>query len=180
MAEIFLLAVAVGLGNFAAAIGIGIGGVDATTRLRVALVFGGFEAAMPVVGLLLGRRIAGPLGSRAALLGGALLIATGLYGLVQARRAHGQDTSSASLPMRRLLVVGAALSIDNLVVGIALGTSDVSLIAAISIIAVVCLSMSLLGLELGRRIGGRFEQWASELGAGVLVVVGVVVATGLL
>jgi putative Mn2+ efflux pump MntP len=51
-------AVAVGLSNLAASIGIGVTGVTARTRLQVGLVFGVFEAGMPIVGLLIGQRIA--------------------------------------------------------------------------------------------------------------------------
>jgi manganese efflux pump family protein len=178
--ELLLVAAAVGLGNFAAAIGIGISGVDGRIRLRVGLVFGGFETAMPILGLLLGRRIAGPLGSKASLLGGALLIATGLFGLVQARRARGEEDATLEMPMRRLLLIGAALSVDNLVVGLALGTSGTSLVEAVLTIGVVSIAMTLVGLELGCRLGSRFEEWAGELGAAVLVAVGVVVAAGVL
>lgn len=179
MLEIALVAVAVGLGNFAAAVGIGIGGVDRSTRIRVGVVFGAFEALMPLVGVLLGRRIAAPLGSKASLLGGILLICTGLYGLIQSRR-HAGEPDAAALPMRRLLLVGAALSIDNLIVGLALGTSNASLATAVITIGIMSVAMSLLGLELGVRLGARFEKWAGEIGAGVLVVVGIVVACGVL
>jgi len=41
---ILLVAVSVGLDNFAAAIGIGLSGLDAKLRLQVAIVFGVFEA----------------------------------------------------------------------------------------------------------------------------------------
>jgi len=76
--------------------------------------------------------------------------------------------------------VGAALSIDNLVVGIALGTAGTSLVLAVVTIAVVSVMMSLIGLEVGGRIGVRFEMVAGELGALVLIAVGIVVMTGLL
>ena len=82
--------------------------------------------------------------------------------------------------MRRLLIVGAALSVDNLVVGIALGASGSSLVLAVVMIAIVSVVMSLAGLELGSRLGARFERWAGELGSFVLVIVGIVVMTGLL
>ena len=58
MVALLLVAVSVGLSNFAAAIGIGTGGVDNRIRLRVALVFGLFEAGMPILGLFLGQRFA--------------------------------------------------------------------------------------------------------------------------
>ena len=90
MLALLLLAAALGLDNFAAAIGIGVGGVRGATRVRVAVVFGLFEAGMPVLGLLLGHGLADSLGEVARWLGGAVLIAVGLIqgaGLVRARRA---------------------------------------------------------------------------------------------
>jgi putative Mn2+ efflux pump MntP len=74
---LLLAAVAVGLGNLAASIGIGVAGVDTRTRLRVAIVFGTFEAGMPVAGLLIGRRLATELGEDVRWAAAALLIATG-------------------------------------------------------------------------------------------------------
>ena len=90
MLALLLLAAALGLDNFAAAIGIGVGGVRGATRVRVAVVFGLFEAGMPVLGLLLGHGLADSLGQVARWLGGAVLIAVGLVQgarLVRARRA---------------------------------------------------------------------------------------------
>ncbi len=173
-----MVAVAVGLGNFAAAIGIGVSGVDARTRLRVGLTFGTFETAMPIIGIALGRRVAGPLGSDATYVGAGLLIATGLYGLWQARRgdAHPEGTLST----RRLLLVAAALSVDNLVVGLALGASGTTILAAIVTIGVVSVLMTIIGLDLGSRLGARVQHRSGEIGAGVLVVVGVALACGVL
>jgi putative Mn2+ efflux pump MntP len=38
--------------------------------------------------------------------------------------------------------------------------------------------MSLLGLELGRRLGRTVEQRSQEIGAAVLVLVGIAIAAG--
>jgi len=173
-----LAAVAVGLSNFAASIGIGMSGVDARLRTRIAVVFGFFEAIMPVVGLLLGRRLADSIGASAAYLGGGLLIAAGGYGIVQARR--GSSEAPASPRLGSLVLTGAALSIDNLVIGFALGAYDVPVALAALTIAVVSVAMSLLGLEIGRRLGSSVERWSAEIGGGVLILVGVAIAAGLL
>lgn len=81
-----LVALSLGLSNFAAAIGIGVAGVDARTRVRVGVVFGIFEAGMPILGLALGHSLASTLGHAAHWVGAGLLIATGAYALIQARR----------------------------------------------------------------------------------------------
>ena len=88
MIALLLVAAALGLSNLAAAIGIGVsGGVSGRLRLRVAVVFGAFEAGMPVLGLLLGRGLASGLGGTTRWIGGGLLIAVGLYTLREARRS---------------------------------------------------------------------------------------------
>jgi manganese efflux pump family protein len=179
VAEVALIALAVGLSNFAAAIGIGLSGVDGSLRLRIAFIFGFFEAAMPLVGLLIGSRLAHSVGSAASYLGGGLLIAAGIYTVVQARR----DTSDG-LPgtpgTGNLIVTGAALSIDNLIVGFALGTHEVSVALAAIVIAVVSVGLSIAGLELGSRLGTSVEKWSAELGGAVLVLIGIAAASGVL
>jgi putative Mn2+ efflux pump MntP len=79
----------------------------------------------------------------------------------------------------QLLVTGAALSIDNLVVGFALGTTNVSLVVAVPLIVIASVSLSLLGLELGNRLGSVVERRSGEVGGVVLILVGVAVAAGL-
>jgi len=185
MLGLLLVALSLGLSNFAAAVGIGVSGIGAGTRLRVGVIFGFFETAMPIAGLLLGRSLASTLGHAAHWIGAALLIATGLYAVVQAirsqHRPQGQDPA-APVGQRtgRLLVTGAALSIDNLAVGFALGTFHVSLAVAAVIIGAVSVTLSLIGLELGNRIGTKTGERGELLGGLVLIAVGVAVATGIL
>jgi putative Mn2+ efflux pump MntP len=180
---VLLVALSLGLSNFAASIGIGIAGIDGRTRLRVGLVFGLFEAGMPVVGLLLGRSLAGTLGQSTRWIGAGLLIATGLYAIAGALRGRGKDGGHpdvASQHLGRLLVTGAALSVDNLAVGFALGSYHVNLAVAAVIIGAVSVALSLLGLELGDRLGARTGANGEILGGAVLIGVGIAVATGAL
>jgi manganese efflux pump family protein len=180
---VLLVAVSLGLSNFAASIGIGISGVDTRTRWRVGLVFGLFEAGMPIVGLLLGRGLAGALGGATRWVGAGLLIATGVWAVVQSLRGRGQsDEHQAVAGQRtgRLLITGAALSIDNLAVGFALGSYHVSLVAAAVTIGAVSVGLSLLGLELGSRLGARTGENGEILGGAVLIGVGIALAAGVL
>jgi manganese efflux pump family protein len=185
MLGVVLVAVSLGLSNFAASIGIGVGSVDARTRLRVGVSFGIFETGMPILGLLLGRSVASTLGHAAHWIGGALLIATGGYAVIQAVRSPSRDKDAdASQPaaqsLGRLLITGLALSIDNLAVGFALGTFHVNLAVAAIVIGCVSVAMALAGLELGNRIGTRAGERGELIGGLVLVGVGAVVASGLL
>ena len=192
MLALLLVAVSLGLSNFAASVGLGASGVDRRTRLRVGLVFGFFETAMPIIGLLAGRGAAGALGHATRWLGAGLLIATGVYSLVQALRS-ARDAASTGTPssgppsapppsesprLGPLLVTGLALSIDNLAVGFALGAVHVSLPVAVIVIGAVSVTLSLLGLELGHRLSTRIGGRGEILGGLVLIGVGIAVAAG--
>jgi len=87
MLALILVAASVGLSNLAASIGIGVGGVGRGTRLRVVAIFGVLEAAMPILGLVIGRSLASSIGRETKWFAAALLIAVGVYGVVQAVRA---------------------------------------------------------------------------------------------
>jgi putative Mn2+ efflux pump MntP len=182
---LLVVAVSLGLTNLAAAIGIGVGGVDARTRLQVGLAFGLFEAGMPVIGVALGQGVAAQLGASARWIGGGLLLAVGAYGLVRARRG-GEPGRRGGEPVRRgagtlawLLVTALALSLDNLLAGFALGTVSRGILIAALVIGGVSMVMSLAGLELGARIGriaGRACESASAL---MLMLLGAAIAAGL-
>jgi manganese efflux pump family protein len=200
MLALLLVAVSLGLSNFAASVGIGVAGLDGRTRLRVGLVFGAFETAMPIIGLLLGHGLAGALGRAAPWIGAGLLIATGLYALVQARGGAGREADAgqagtsqagtsqvganragpAGQAFSRLLVTGLALSIDNLAVGFALGAYRVSFTVAAIVIGAVSVALSLLGLEIGARIGTRAGDRGEIIGGVVLIGVGIAIAAGVI
>jgi manganese efflux pump family protein len=177
MLALLLVAVSAGLSNFAASIGIGTSGVDARTRLRVGLVFGVFEAGMPLVGLLIGDQLANQVGTAGRWAGAATLGAIGLYSIVSSLRRR-RDHSPLPAGQLRLLLAGFALSLDNLVMGFALGTYHAPIVVSALVIGIVSVALSLLGLE----IGARLAKWAgprAELASGVILIsVGAALASG--
>lgn len=180
MLALLLVAGSLGLNDFAGSIAVGTSGVDRRLRVRVALAFGLFEAGMPIIGLLIGRNLSHTLGSSANIIGGLLLVAVGLQATYVATRAdHGDANATfATAGTGRLLVLAAALSIDNLVVGFALGAYHAGLVVSVTVIAAVSVGLSIVGLELGARLGARVEH-NSELIAGVaLAAIGFALVAG--
>jgi putative Mn2+ efflux pump MntP len=174
---LILAAFAVGFGNFGASISIGLSGATLATRFRVGLVFGFFEAGMPLVGLLAGQGVARAVGHVTGYAGGTLLVMIGGRQLIQAFRA-GHRAPVPPPTTRRLLLTGFALSMDNLVVGFSLGVQHISVVDAVVVFAVVSVCLSVLGLEFGRRLGAVIESGAEYLGGLVLMAVGFLVAVG--
>ena len=181
---LLLVSLSLGLLNFAAAIGIGLSGVDASTRLKTGLIFGFFEALMPILGLLLGSQLAGLLGDIGTYVGAGLLILTGGYTLWQTRKqaSGGSQRNEQQRVQRvtRLLLTGFALSLDNLVVGFALSLYHVPLLLAALVIAATNAGMSLIGLELGNKLGAWLERGSELFGGVVLILVGLALAFHLL
>jgi putative Mn2+ efflux pump MntP len=78
----------VGLDNLGAAGALRISGAGSQLRLKVAVVFGVFEASMPLLGFLLGDSIAAGFGGHAKLLVGLVLCLAGVFALVQEHAAE--------------------------------------------------------------------------------------------
>ncbi|MGI8312851.1 manganese efflux pump MntP [Saccharopolyspora hattusasensis] len=183
LAGLIVIALSPGLGNFATSIALGLLGVDAQLRLKVACVFGSFETAMPLLGLTLGQQAAMRFGEVTTMAGAILLGLTGLYTVISATRSRSNpgrtDIHTWRLP--QLCAVGAALSIDNLIIGFTLGTYHTAIVLAAIIIGTASVALSLLGLELGAHLGARFGERLSkhsELCAGA-VLLAISAATGL-
>jgi manganese efflux pump family protein len=191
---LLLAGVAVGLSNLAAAIGIGVAGVNARVRLQVGVVFGVFESGMPIVGLLIGQRFASELGQAVRWPGAILLMLVGAQALVRSVRdsrkqtvpdagpggAAGAALAGGTPHLGRLLASGLVLSLDNLVVGFALGTYGVSIAEGAILIGAISVAMSLAGLELGGLLGRWAGHRSEQMGGLILILVGAAIAGGAL
>ena len=98
----------------------------------------------------------------------------------QAQDEHQPAAGTDRPRTGRLLVSGIALSIDNLAVGFALGAYHVNLAAAAVLIGVVSVTLSLVGLELGNRLGNKTGERGELIGGLVLIAVGMAIASGVL
>ncbi len=177
---LLLVAVSVGLDNFAACTALGVSGVDRALRLRVALIFGVFEGVMPVVGLLLGHSLANVFGSAVHPLPVHCWVSPAPTRSSADSATMVGVATDPKLGFRQLVPIAVALSIDNLIIGFALGAYHVNIVVAAVTIAVVSVALSLLGLEIGGQLGARLGKWSEVVGGAILVLVGVAIGTGVL
>ncbi len=72
----------------------------------------------------------------------------------------------------RVLALSVATSIDALAVGLSLGMLEVAIWYPALIIGVVTAGLTVVGMDLGSRIGSRFGRWTELAGGVVLIGIG--------
>jgi manganese efflux pump family protein len=174
--ELFLLGTVLSLDNFRTAIVLGGLRFPWRQSLRIAVVFGFWDAVAPLVGILGGQYFAQTIGSTADYVGAAVLGAYGLYLLVEASRTPAQEEVD-----ERWVLFGLPLplSVDNVVAGTSLGLQGFSPWLAPPLFGVITTVMTFVGLGIGR-VAARFIRVRSDLLTGVaLVVIAILQALGL-
>lgn len=173
-----------------------------TKALKVGLYFGGFQAIMPIIGWAISTSFKSYIENidhwiafiLLSIIGGKMLLDT----LKDEKEQSYEETTSQEIPPneshsedccgtckniyadnnnpianKTLLVLAVATSIDALVVGISFAVLDVNIIEAVSIIGIVTLIISFIGVMLGKKLGELFKQKAEILGGVILIGMGV-------
>ena len=167
---IVLTAFALSLDCFAVALAAGIPGGRGGVRdaARIALAFGGFQAAMPVIGWLAGQSV------MSFISGYDHWIAFGLLAIVGVRMIReglSGEEEQVSLDTGSLVLLAVATSIDALAVGISFAFLDTGILLPALIIGAFAFGISFAGALLG---GVAAERWGKAMEvAGGLVLIGI-------
>ena len=172
-AKLIALVLPLGLDTVAVAAAIGMVGVSSSARRRIVVLFTGFEAGMPLVGLALGVPLGHAIGAAADYVAIGVLIAFGIYMLT------GDDDEErladlAEMEDLRIVALGVSISLDELAIGFTLGLLHISAALVIALIAVQTLIVTQLGLRLGSRLGARVREGAERLAGVALSTLGLV------
>lgn len=171
--QFLVLGGAMGLNNALASVALGTMQIPRRKQWLTAILFGLFEAGMPVLGMWLGEDLSHFIGGNAKWIGIGVLAVVGLYSLFKASADDGPIPHGLGW---KTLVLAAALSLDNLTVGFALGMIQLPLAVAALIFGTVSLCMTLIGLEIGRYIGSKIRVDADKLSGVVLLLTAVAMA----
>jgi putative Mn2+ efflux pump MntP len=153
-------------------------GLSAHDRLRVSLVLSSFEAAMPLIGMLLGRAIGSAIGAAADYLAIGILALVGVWMLLS--DDESEERSVAALPGGHglaLIGLGLSVSIDELAMGFSIGLLHLPIWLAVALIGAQAFVVAQLGMRLGARgtatIGERAERLAgiALLGLALLLII---------
>jgi putative Mn2+ efflux pump MntP len=172
--KVAALVVPLGLDTFGVALALGIGGLPREHRLRISLLFAGFEAAMPLIGVALGAPIGHAIGSVADYLAAALIATLGVYMLLAEK---GEEDRLLSLTQRGLLgavTLGVSISLDELAIGFSAGLLRLPISALVIAVSAQAFIVTQIGLRLGGRIGEGMREASEKLAGLALIALGVI------
>ncbi|MGI8573665.1 MAG: manganese efflux pump MntP [Solirubrobacteraceae bacterium] len=176
--RLIALVLPLGLDTLGVALALGMVGFPPQRRLRLSLLFAGFEAAMPLIGIALGAPLGHAIGGVADYFAAALIVALGIYMLIE----HGEDDEHErdrllSMTQRGFLgglALGISISLDELAIGFSAGLLRLPTLIMVIAIAMQAFVVTQVGVRLGSRVGTAAREGAEKLAGVALVALGVV------
>jgi putative Mn2+ efflux pump MntP len=173
-----ILGIALGLAMdcFAVAMGASVMLRRATGRqtFRLAFHFGLFQFLMPVLGWLAGLTVANVMVLFDHWVAFGLLTFIGGKSVLVALRGKGEEAHAGD-PTRgaSLVMLSVATSIDALAVGFSFAMLGVKAWGPSVVIGVVSSAVTVIGMQVGSRLGARFGRRMEILGGLVLIAIGI-------
>lgn len=153
-----------------------------STALKMALAFGVFQGAMPLLGWALGISFESYIKSIDHWIAFILLGFIGfnmIKGFFDDRKEENASelefsatTDVDDLSNKEIIMLAVATSIDALAVGISFAFLNVSIIPAASIICIITFLVCVVGVFVGNKVGDIFNGYAEFVGGIILILIG--------
>ena len=153
-----------------------------STALKMALAFGVFQGAMPLLGWALGISFESYIKSIDHWIAFILLGFIGfnmIKGFFDDRKEENTSelefsatTDVDDLSNKEIIMLAVATSIDALAVGISFAFLNVSIIPAASIICIITFLVCVVGVFVGNKVGDIFNGYAELVGGVILILIG--------
>lgn len=153
-----------------------------STALKMALAFGVFQGAMPLLGWALGISFESYIKSIDHWIAFILLGFIGfnmIKGFFDDRKEENaselefSDTTDVDdLSNKEIIMLAVATSIDALAVGISFAFLNVSIIPAASIICIITFLVCVVGVFVGNKVDDIFNGYAELVGGIILILIG--------
>ena len=170
--ELIVIAVGLSMDAFAIAIckGLSVCKIEKQHMVITALWFGGAQAAMPLIGFLLGT---GFQESIERIDHWVAFVLLGIIGLGMIKESREQcKPLDASFSAKVMFPLAIADSIDALAAGVTFAFLEVKIIPAILLIGVITFLFSAFGVWLGNRFGEKYRAKAELAGGIILILMG--------
>lgn len=174
-ASLFLIAVGLSMDAFAVSVckGLKMQKIDIKQTFLIALFFGGFQAAMPLLGWAAGKNFEKYITSFDHWIAFGLLLFIGGKMFIESFKDDEDDETSGGTDLKELTVLAVATSIDALAVGITFAFLRIKIISSVTIIGVTTFVLSAVGVAVGNRFGAKYKNKAETAGGIILVLIGV-------
>lgn len=175
--ELLLVAVGLSMDAFAVAVckGLSMSRINYKRGFLIALFFGIFQAAMPLIGWVLGVQFEEYIVTFDHWIAFVLLGFIGVKMLFEAFEKEEKENCADDFHIGELFVLAIATSIDALAIGItfALIAHEIDIWGSVSIIGAVTFVLSFAGVILGNKFGSRYKKWAELAGGIILCLMGI-------
>ena len=176
--ELILTAIGLSMDAFAASVcrGLSCRKLTAGNILLTAAMFGGFQAAMPVMGYLMGITFEKYITAFYHWIAFALLCFIGgrtLFDVIYYKDTDCIGVCPEKNNLKELVMTAVATSIDALAVGVSLAFLKTDILAASAVIGIVTFAFSVIGVITGRRFGKKHHAAASAAGGIILIIIGI-------
>lgn len=173
VAELLLLALGLSMDAFAVSICKGLSMKKAGFKEGAicGAWFGGFQAAMPLLGYFLGSLFADAISKFDYWVAFGLLALIGANMLKEAfsKKCDACEEHTADLGFKTMFLLAVATSIDAAAVGVSLAMGQANIWLAIAFIGVVTFVMCAVGVKIGNVFGSRYEKKAQAVGGFILI-----------
>ncbi len=140
------------------------------------IMFGLFQALMPLIGFLLGSAFLASITAIDHWIAFTLLCIIGskmLFECIRDWKKKESCPASTSPSLKTILCQAFATSIDALVVGVSLVALESNIVYLAVSVGFITFIACLLGHFIGKKIGSLFSKWAHLVGAILLIGIGV-------
>lgn len=177
MSFLTVLAVAFGLAVDAFAASMARGCVIARERLMVmalliAGLFGGFQAAMPLIGWQVGAEARDAIAEWDHWVAFVILAGIGGKTIYEGLTGGDEGSSRRSLTWTALIVTAVATSIDALAAGFGFALVESDLWALIAVTGIVTFALSWIGVHIGCRVSALVGERVELMGGIILIAIG--------
>jgi len=172
--SIVLIGLGLSADCFAVALTVGAAGKTFSpgNMLKVALSFGIFQMAMPLLGWLVGQTVVSYIEQYDHWLAFVLLAFIGGKMIIEFVR-NGTEAESVDIgKWGTLITLAVATSIDSLAVGLSFAVLKINIVIAAGIIGMVAFTVSAFSFWLGRKVSALVGRWALLAGGIILIVIG--------
>jgi putative Mn2+ efflux pump MntP len=172
---VLLLAVGLSMDSFAVSISCGLAEqkVSFTHAVKIALAFATFQGILPVVGWFMGTGIKSYVERVDHWIAFVLLAYLGGKMIYEGIKMPADKKESDIYSFRHIMTLSIATSIDALVVGFSYALAETEKIfGGAVIIGAVTFFFSMLGIRIGKDVGGKFGSKVEILGGVILIGIG--------